>query len=438
MPKKSQPGINVFYPTAPHPKQLEVLEAIDNGSRFILLRAGRKWRKTSLGISRLFEGALTTGLVYPYIAPNKLQAKNIAWNDHISRLLDHFKEQKVPYTTNEAELSVKFPNGGKVQLYGVENQESLRGISNWGGIFCDEYDDWEEDIWPLILRPNLVPHKAWAIIAGTPKGKRGMWRMSQSGIFKQFHYSSYDNPDLSPGELEELANEYKSYGEDYYMQEIMAEYIKPIGVVFKEFQEDTQVTKKVHYDSNLPLHVSWDFGINDPTAMIWLQPYESELRVVDYYEASDSSINHFVQVLKSKPYAPVSMHVGDIAGRSRSLITGTSVIEELRKLGVFIRTNSIPDIPSQVRTAHKFIPQLFIRKCPETERFVDVLNNYRYPDAKRENAINQSNEIPMHDQYSHGARAFEYYCWEQDMTMPSKMAKKKSKEYDSITGRLIS
>ncbi len=432
----STPTINVFAPTHPHPKQLEVLTAIDNGSRFILLRAGRKWRKTSLIISRLIEGALETGLVYPYIAPNKLQAKNIAWNDHISRLLDHFKELGVPFKTNEAELSITFKNGGKVQLYGVENKESLRGISNWGGIGCDEYDDWEEDIWPLIIRPNLTTHKAWAIIAGTPKGKRGMWRMSQSGIFAEFHYSSYDNPDLSRTELDELAIEYKSYGEDFYQQEIMAEYIKPIGVVYKEFNEEKQV-KEFNYDSNLPLHVAWDFGINDPTAMIWIQPYESEYRVVDYYEASDSSINHFVQVLKSKPYAPVSMHIGDIAGRSRSLVTGTSVIDELRKLGVFMRTNSIPDIPSQVRTAHKFIPQLFIKKQPSTERFIDVLNNYRYPDAKKENAINQSNEIPMHDQYSHGARAFEYWCWEEDMNMPQKMKPKKMKEYDGITGRLI-
>jgi hypothetical protein len=433
----AKPSINLFYPTNPHPAQLEVLEAIDSGSRFVLLRAGRKWRKTSLIISRLFEGALTTGLVYPYIAPNKLQAKNIAWNDHIGRLLDHFKAMKVPYETNQAELSVSFPNKGKVQLYGVENKESLRGISNWGGIGMDEYDDWEEDIWPLVIRPNLTTHRAWAIIAGTPKGKRGMWRISQSGIFKQFHYSSYDNPELNRDELAELTEEYKSYGEDFYQQEIMAEYIKPIGVVFKEFDEDRQV-KKFNYDSNLPLHVAWDFGINDPTAMIWIQPYEGELRVIDYYEASDSSINHFVQVLKSKPYAPVSMHIGDIAGRSRSLVTGTSVIEELRKLGIYMRTNTIPDIPSQVRTAHKYIPQLFIRKTQETERFVDVLNNYRYPDAKRETAINQSNEIPMHDQYSHGARAFEYYCWEQDMTMPTKMKAKKLKEYDKITGRLIS
>lgn len=429
--------LNVFAPTRPHDGQLKVLNAIDEGNRFILLRAGRKFRKTSLMISRLVEGALETGLVYPYIAPNKLQAKNIAWNDHITRMLDHFKQVGLKYKTNEQELSVTFPNGGKIQLYGVENKESLRGISNWGGIAMDEYDDWLEDIWPLILRPNLIPHKAWAIVAGTPKGKRGMWRLSQSGIFTEFHFSSYSNPDLSPEELRDLEGEYKAYGEDYYHQEIMAEYIKPIGVVYKEFNEEVQVRNDVNYETNLPLEVWWDFGINDPTAMIWVQPFENELRVIDYYEARDVSINHFVQVLNSKPYATPTKHVGDIAGRARSLTTGTSAIEELDKMGVFVTTNSIPDITSQIRTAHKYVPRLFIRQTQATERFVDVINNYRYPDSKKETAQNQSNEVPIHDQFSHGARAFEYGTWEMDMKMPHKFVPKREKRYDEITGRVL-
>jgi hypothetical protein len=434
----SEVSLNVFAPTHPHAAQQKVLTSLDKGSRFILLRAGRKWRKTSLGISILFEGALETGLVYPYVAPNKLQAKNIAWNDHIQRLLDHLKEIGCPYKQNSAELSVTFPNGGKVQLYGVENKESLRGISNWGGIFCDEYDDWEEDIWPLVIRPNLIPHHAWAIVAGTPKGKRGMYRLELSGTFTPFHFTSYDNPDLQKTELDELAKEYKQYGEDFFQQEIMAEYIKPIGVVYKEFDEQTQL-KDFEYDSNLPLHVAWDFGINDPTAMIWFQPYKGELRVIDYYEEKDVNIAHFVQVLKSKPYAEVSMHVGDAAGRSRNLVTGTSAVDELEKLGVFVRTNVIPNIPSQVRTAHKYIPQLFIKRCVETNRFVDVLNNYRYPADKKESAPNQSNEIPMHDQFSHGARAFEYYCYEIDNEgVKEFLQPKKPKRYDEITGRVLS
>lgn len=428
--------VNVFHPSRPHSKQAEVLRAIDEGQRFVLLRAGRKFRKTSLIISRLIEGALETGLTFPYIAPSKVQAKNIAWNDHIQRILTHFKDNGLPYRVNEVELSITFPNGGKVQLFGVENKEALRGISNWGGIGCDEYDDWKEDIWPLIIRPNLITHRAWAIVAGTPKGKRGMYRLSQTGNFKEFHYSSYDNPDLSVDELNELEAEYKTYGEDYYRQEILAEYIKPIGVVYGEFNEERQVIP-LDYDSNLPLEVWWDFGVNDPTAMIWVQPYHEEIRIIDYYEASNVSISHFVQVLNAKPYAGVSKHVGDIAGRARSLTTGTSAIEELDKLGVFVASNSIPDLVSQIRTAHKYVPRIFVSKRSSTERFVDVLNNYKYPDAKKETAMNQSNEIPLHDQFSHGARAFEYGCWELDQQSPVSFKPKRQNRFDPVTGRML-
>jgi hypothetical protein len=71
----------------------------------------------------------------------------------------------------------------------------------------------------------------------------------------------------------------------------------------------------------------------------------------------------------------------------------------------------IPDIPSQIRHAHRSIPYLFVNKAnPSTERFVECILNYKYP-KKAENLINQSNELPIHDEFSHAMRAFEYYCW---------------------------
>lgn len=211
----------MFAPTSPHQKQRLIL---DDPSRFKIVRAGRKFRKTSLGISWLFENAiLTPQTVHPYIAPNRIQAKNIAWDDHVARVLTELRIKKVPHQVNETELSVKFPHGGKIQLLGVENKEALRGISNWGSIFCDEYDDWQDDIWPTIIRPNLMVHKAPAIISGTPKGFRNMYRLSQRPEFKEFHFTSMDNPDLDLQELNSMIEEYKGEGEDYYRQEILAE-----------------------------------------------------------------------------------------------------------------------------------------------------------------------------------------------------------------------
>jgi hypothetical protein len=284
--------INTFYPSKPHATQKKVLDALDNGQRFVVLRAGRKWRKTSLIISWLFEQAIKTDLTCPYVAPSKVQAKNIVWDDHIPRLLKHFKEIGLPYKTNEVELSVQLPRG-KIQLYGVENAESLRGISNWGAIACDEYDDWTDDIWTKIIRPNLITHQAPAIIAGTPKGFRNLYALEQldtDHVFKPFHFTSYDNPDLPREELDALVKEYKQKGEDAYKQEIMADYVMPTGMVYTDWKLDTQFTR-VDYDPKLPLECTFDFGVNDPNVVIWIQRLGGEFRVIDYYEVVNASVD---------------------------------------------------------------------------------------------------------------------------------------------------
>ena len=405
-----QVRVNTFAPSRPHEKQQEVLNALDNGTRWVLLRAGRKWRKTSLIVSWLFEQALETHLVCPYIAPNRTQAKNIAWDDHVQRILNEFTEQGLPFKVNQQELSVKVAGGGKLQLLGVDNKEALRGISNWGAVGADEYDDWIEDIWPTIIRPNLIVHKAPAIIAGTPKGYRNMYRLEQEGLFTPFHFTSHDNPDLDPQELKELEDEYRSMGMGAYRQEILAEYNKPQGTVYEEWDMETQY-KDFFYDVNLPLHLSWDFGVNDPTVILFLQPNGSELRLVDYYEASDANIKHFTDWIAERKYKVPEFESGDIAGRARSLTTGKSVISELRTLGHTILSTQIPDIDTQVRNAHRFIPRLMVSKSnPRTARFVECLLNYRYP-KKSETLVNQENESPIHDEFSHAMRAFEYYCW---------------------------
>jgi hypothetical protein len=414
-PKGSQKkSLNLFSPSKPHSGQQQVLDALDGGSRWVLLRAGRKWRKSSLMVSWLMETAIKTGLTCPYIAPNRLQGKNIVWNDHISRILNHFKEIGFPYKRNETELSIELPSiengipvfkGGKFQIHGVENQEALRGISNWGAVGLDEYDDWADDIWELIIRPNLIPHQAPAFIAGTPKGYSNIYRKEQQDIFKCFHFTSYDNPELDKQELEDMVEEYKKMGEGYFRQEIMAEYERPYGTVYEEWSESNYL--EFDYDPFLPLHLTIDFGVNDPTAILWIQPNKGEFRVIDYYETSDASIEHFVQVIRSKPYKKPDLITGDAAGKARSIVSNTSPIEEYAKHGIYIKTKDGLQIPDQIRVTHKYVKSVMINK-KTSERLRDCIINYRYPE-KRSSLVNQSNEIPVHNWASHSMRALEYY-----------------------------
>lgn len=407
-------SINVFAPTRAHINQQIVL---NDPSRFKLLRAGRKWRKTSLGISWLVERALldTEGLTYPFILPYQTQARETVWNDHVKRMIHEFEDKGLPYNLLEQPMAIEFPGHGRLKLMGSDNEVALRSASNWGAMVGDEVDDWKRDVWDVTIRPNLMTHQAPAILMGTPKGKKNMWRLEnmvnpQSGkpIFKSFHFTSFDNPDLPRAEIEAYANEQRERGNDWYEQEIMAEYRKPYGMVYKEWDETRQF-KHIGYEPNLPLHISFDWGINDPTAVIWIQPdkYHGEWRIIDYYEASDANIEHFVSVIQSKPYKPAELYTGDPAGKARTLTTGTSVIEILQAKNIFVRTMDGVRVQDQIRVAHQYIPGVYVdSKC---ERFRDSMLNYRYPDVK-EGARNQENELPIHDEYSHAMRAFEYWC----------------------------
>jgi hypothetical protein len=141
-----------------------------------------------------------------------------------------------------------------------------------------------------------------------------------------------------------------------------------------------------------------------------MQPYHDELRVIDYYEASHADLKHFTDWLDER-YPKLELETGDIAGRATSLITNKSVISEARRLGHQIRTMPIPDIETQIRNTHRFIPKLYVSNAnPNCARFVECLLNYKYP-KKPTTIINQDNENPIHDEYSHGMRSFEYYCW---------------------------
>jgi hypothetical protein len=247
-------------------------------------------------------------------------------------------------------------------------------------------------------------------MGGTPKGYRHMYKLENNGLFKPFHFTSFDNPDLDQGELAAMVEEYKKMGEAYYRQEIMAEYEKPVGTVYGDWDMERQYVP-FNYDPNLPVHLSWDFGVNDPTSILFIQPFGHEIRIFDYYEASNANLEHFTQYIASKGYKVPGFEAGDIAGRAKDLTTGKSPIQELSRLGHHVRTTHIPDLPTQIRHAHQFIPRLYVSSSnPACERVRDCLVNYRYPE-KPGNVINQSNEVPIHDEFSHAMRAWEYYCW---------------------------
>ena len=382
----------------------------NNRSRFLVAVCGRQIGKTVGAINELIRRAyLNPNTRNWYVTNDYTQAKRNVWDT-----LKQYVTPDMGAVFNSSELKVTFPNGSKIELIGVENAESLRGaVVHF--MILDEYADFPRTVWPKVLRPMLSTTAGDVWFIGTPKGMGNDLYdkyFSDDGLITKYKLPTCEVQEgqlinfLSQySDIKEIQDAYKNSPKDAFDQEYLAEFTRPSGTVYSDWPLEN--FKEVNYDVNLPLHISFDFGINDPTSIIWIQPTGSEYRVVDYYEASDANLEHFVSVIRAKPYKSIELFCGDPAGKARTLTTGTSPIEILSQKGIQVRTKDGVKIPDQIRATHGLIKSLFVSN--HLTRFRDCLLNYRYPEVK-ETARNQENELPIHDEFSHAMRALEYYA----------------------------
>jgi hypothetical protein len=135
--------------------------------RFNVIVAHRQSGKTELVLAKLVDDALRSTRPFArfgYVAPFLKQAKAVAWD----RLKAHAR--MIPGTIiNESDLSVEFPNGARIRLFGADNPDSLRGMV-FEGLVVDEVSDHARRVWGEILLPTLAARQGWAIFVGTPRG----------------------------------------------------------------------------------------------------------------------------------------------------------------------------------------------------------------------------------------------------------------------------
>ena len=107
---------NVDTGYRPHRYQGEIHR---NLKRFSVLVCHRRFGKTYLAINALIDAALRfqgNDGRFGYVAPYLKQAKQVSW-DYLKRFA-----LTIPGTkANESELSINFPNGCRVRLYGSDN-----------------------------------------------------------------------------------------------------------------------------------------------------------------------------------------------------------------------------------------------------------------------------------------------------------------------------
>jgi hypothetical protein len=182
------------------------------------------------------------------------------------------------------------------------------------------------------------------------------------------------------------------------------------SVVFDQFDPAVHV-KPVDYDSNLPLYRSLDFGFANPFVCLWIQvDGDGVVRVIDEYVRSRATIDVHAAELKNRTPDGESRVIAtfcDPAGAGANDVTGTSVVRELRSLGINVRyrrsgiTEGIELIRRAIRAGDGKSRFIVSPKCA---RLIEALTCYHYPDTPT------GDELPLKDGvYDHPIDALRYF-----------------------------
>jgi hypothetical protein len=199
----------------PHPGQQKVL---DSTARWKVLMCGRRWGK-SLVCQIIAINQMLAGKSVSYVTPTHELGK-----DFFRSILAYLPIEVIE-SDNQTDRKITLVTGGSVKFYSGENLTSFRG-SKYHTVIVDEAAfipdlkrAWGEDI-----LATLLDYQGNGILISTPNGKDFFHALYTRGLnnepgYESFHYSSYDNPTLPPGAIDELKRELT---DEQHSQEILA------------------------------------------------------------------------------------------------------------------------------------------------------------------------------------------------------------------------
>jgi hypothetical protein len=386
----------------PREQQLAIHELMDS-KRFGVVVAHRRMGKTVSAINHLIRDAVLNQKEaprYAYIAPTYGQAKRVAW--------DYLVKYTEPLggTNNISELRVDFW-GRRIQLFGSDNPETLRG-QYFDGVILDEIGDQNPKIWTDIVRPALADRKGWCLFIGTPKGhnhfKELRDRAEKEDGWGLLEFKASETGVVDDTELKAAKNE---MGEDKYRQEFECSFDAAVegsyfGQILNELEEKKHM-QEIPREELSRTFTAWDLGMGDSTSIWVAQLVGTEVRLIDYYENHGVGLDHYVKWIKDNDYLKAE-HILPHDVRVRELGTGKSRMEMLEESGLEVKIAPRMGLDDGIQAVRRLLPRCWFN-VPKVQIGLNCLRNYRRDyDEKRKIFY----ERPLHDWSSHGSDSFRY------------------------------
>lgn len=326
---------------------------------------------------------------------------------------------------HRTKLKIVNPVNNNLLAGDTMNPDFGRG-SRKTAIFFDELGFWDygKDAWS-----TCGDTTACRIANSTPNGYNFYGQLRNTGIdIFTMHWSQHPLKDQLW-----YAFECTRRSEEEVAQEIDISYNKSQeGRVYKEWNEQYVNFGVYEYNPTLPLYVAWDFGKEDHTTMIWAQPQDGELNIIDTYTKNGENIDFFVpfvtgvipseehlnyrytkydlELIESHRHWKRGIHFGDPAGKNRNQVNDATVLSVLREHGIVVNFNeSWKPFQNRKRAVKQVIREgVNVNKNDRTDYFASCIEQSAYPKVRQEGLETLKTVKPKHDWTSHYRSAFEY------------------------------
>lgn len=230
-----------WYNLIPHPVQLALMRAVDDGIRFPVVPAGRRSGKTERGKRFLAKRAMyEPGRKFFAGAPTFSQAKKIWWNDLKDLTLSSMHIRK----PSETELQIFLPNATEIHIIGFDQPQRFEGVG-WHGGIIDEIADVKEkavteNILPALntVDPRDPLYRAWCWFIGVPEGLGHYKDMADLGWsnkdpdYKTFHWTSAE---ILPADVIDTAK--RGMSAKQFRQEYEATFETAGGRIYEDYSK---------------------------------------------------------------------------------------------------------------------------------------------------------------------------------------------------------
>lgn len=406
----------------PRQSQLLAWDAMagQNRKRTVVLAAHRRWGKDELAGHGIAIRAMERVGGYWHCLVKQEQARRAIW-DGVNpktgrkRWQDWFPDEIIEHIDNQS-MKITFKTNSTYQLFGSDNADSMVGSAPVGVVYSEAA--LANPIAFGLFRPIITENKGWEWYISSVRGRNAFYEVykgakkSPDGFAQLLSAEDtevFTSEELQAERLYYLRTYGSAFGAALFEQEYLSSWdAAVIGAIFGDEVKQLRLDGRCApfaYDPRYPVYTSWDIGVGDPTYVLFWQIIGNRPRLIDWYSATDTGVDHYAEVLSRKPYY-YAKHIGPHDIISRGGGNATSWYGQGKKLGIVFDRVPKMDKHESIAAGSFLARQMEINIIEHTldedvedcSHILDAMSQYRFSFDQERKVMSKS---PVHDWTSH-------------------------------------